>query len=1049
MTWQPSSSDPAPVLSPTEPSLMPDKQASSAFTQLHPKIQRWIWEQNWCELRDAQERAVGPILTGDRDVIIAAATASGKTEAAFLPICSALLDAGVGPVPDPPADPRATEPETANATGVQVLYVSPLKALINDQYGRLDALCEHLDIPVHRWHGDVAGSRKAKVLADPDGLLLITPESLEALLVIHGPKVGRIFGGLRYVVIDEMHSFLGSERGAQLQSLQHRVELAIRRRVPRIGLSATLGDMAAAAEFLRPGHGDAVTIITAADDTQELRLQLRGYEVTPAHLSPAQADKAETHGEQVEVEDITAGDRLAVADHLFATLRGTDNLIFANSRRNVEIYADLLKRRCDRAQVPNEFVPHHGSLSKELREYVEARLKDRDQPVSAICTSTLEMGIDIGTVSSIAQLGAPHTVSSLRQRLGRSGRRGGAATLRLYISEEQVTPQTSPPDALRAELVQSIAMVNLLLERWNEAPDSGGLHLSTLTQQLLSLIAQHGGITPLQAHETLCLHGPFAQVTPTLFKLLLRALAAEKVDLITQASDGLLLLGVAGERLVNHYSFYAAFRTADEYRLIANGRTLGTLPVDYPLMPGSLLIFGGRRWKVLAVDAQAKVVELVRSSGGRPPQFTGSGGEVADRVRQEMRTIYTTADVPAYLDATAVRLLAEGRANFTRFGLGEDPLLTSGADTLIFAWRGDRILSTLAVALTGAGIEVAPDGVCLTMTGADRTTAITQLRALLAEGPPDPVALAARVATKVVEKYDDQLTDQLLNEAFAARSLDVDGAWEALRGLIDNLSADLHPANTGLGFVSSCDSPPGTVTIRPLTIREPVRRPVPQAVRQPELGRTPFAVLDLETTGFSPGLGDRVVEIAVVRTSPEGTVLDSWTTLLNPQREVGPTRVHRIRGADVADAPRFLDVAGDIAARLDGAVVVAHNARFDLGFLTAEYARLGASAPTWPTLCTLGLSHRLGRLGGGSLDACLAAEGLTNEEKHSALGDATATAGLFATYLSRAAERGITNLADLGCDPLAWPDADWSAWSVSGRSHPRSYGRRPGVVAST
>jgi ATP-dependent helicase Lhr and Lhr-like helicase len=1010
-------------------------QASSAFTQLHPKIQRWIWEQNWCELRDAQERAVGPILAGNRDLIIAAATASGKTEAAFLPICSVLLDAGVGPVPDPPAGPLPTEHTTTNAPGVQVLYVSPLKALINDQYGRLDALCEHLDIPVHRWHGDVAGSRKAKVLANPDGLLLITPESLEALLVIHGPKVGRIFGGLKYVVIDEMHSFLGAERGAQLQSLLHRVELAIRRRVPRIGLSATLGDMAAAAEFLRPGRGDAVTIITAADDTQELQLQLRGYETTPAHLSPAAAEKAETRGEQVEAEDITPGDRLAIADHLFATLRGTDNLIFANSRRNVEIYADLLKRRCDRAHVPNEFVPHHGSLSKDLREHVEARLKDRDQPVSAVCTSTLEMGIDIGSVSSIAQLGAPHTVSSLRQRLGRSGRRGGAATLRLYISEEQVTPQTPPPDALRVELVQSIAMVNLLLERWNEAPDSGGLHLSTLTQQLLSLIAQHGGITPLQAHETLCLHGPFAQVTPTLFKMLLRALAAEKVDLITQASDGLLLLGVAGERLVNHYSFYAAFRTADEYRLIANGRPLGTLPIDYPLMPGSLLIFAGRRWKVLAVDAQAKVVELIRSSGGRPPLFTGSGGEVADRVRQEMRTVYTTTGVPAYLDAAAVRLLADGRANFTRFGLGEDPLLTSGVDTLIFAWRGDRILSTLAVALTGAGIDVAQDGVCLTMTGADRATAITHLRALLAEGPPDPVALAARVATKIVEKYDEQLTEELLNEAFAARSLDVDGAWDALRGLLDNLSADHHLAGAQPAFVPTCAPRAGTVTMR----HTPVRRPV----RRPELGRTPFAVLDVETTGFSPGLGDRVVEIAIVRTAPDGTVLDSWTTLLNPERGVGPTPVHGIRGADVIDAPRFLDVAGDIAARLDGAVVVAHNARFDLGFLTAEYARLSATAPAWPVLCTLGLSYRLGRLGGGSLDVCLAAEGLSHQDKHSALGDAAATADLLATYLSRAAEHGITNLADLGCIPLAWPDADWSAWSVSGRTHLRCDHRRP------
>lgn len=1042
MTWPPSSSEPAATPSDTEPPLPGSaEQPSSAFTQLNPKIQRWIWEQNWTELRDAQERAAGPIIAGDQDLIIAAATASGKTEAAFLPICSALLDARDAAGRETPTGPVSGEPATAGPAGLQALYLSPLKALINDQYGRLDALCEHLEIPVHRWHGDVPGSRKAKVLAQPDGLLLITPESLEALLVIHGPKIGRLFAGLRYVVIDEMHSFLGTERGAQLQSLLHRVELAIRRHVPRIGLSATLGDMASAADFLRPGHGDAVTVITAADDTHELRLQLRGYEATPAKLSPAEAEKVESTGQQVEPEDITTGDRLAIADHLFATLRGTDNLIFANSRRNVEIYADLLKRRCDHAQVPNEFVPHHGSLSKELREHVEARLKDRDQPVNAVCTSTLEMGIDIGSVSSIAQLGAPHTVSSLRQRLGRSGRRGGAATLRLYVTEEQVSPQTPPPDALRTELVQSIAMVNLLLERWNEAPDSGGLHLSTLTQQLLSLIAQHGGITPQQAYQTLCQHGPFAGVTPSLFKTLLRTLAAEKVDLITQASDGLLLLGVAGEHLVNHYSFYAAFCTGAEYRLIANGRTLGTLPVDYPLMPGSLLIFGGRRWKVLSVDARAKVIELVRSSGGRPPSFNGTGGEVADRVRQEMRRIYTTADVPTYLDAPAVRLLAEGRTNFTRFGLGEDPLLTGGADTLIFPWRGDRILSTLAVALTGAGIDVAQDGVCLTMTGATRAAAITRLETLLVAPLPDPVTLAAEVGTKIVEKYDDQLTEELLNEAYAARSLDVDGAWGALRQLLDSLSLD-----RGDGAVAPTPRSPNesttstTSTASTAFVQSPAIRRAPQP---PELGSTPFAVLDLETTGFSPRLLDRVIEIAIVGMTPDGGIEDSWSTLLNPGRDLGPTHIHGIHGADVIDAPRFLDVAGDVAERLEGVVVVAHNARFDLGFLAAEFTRLGATPPTWPTLCTLALSYQLGQLGGGRLADCLAAEGLTLHGAHSALGDATATAGLLAAYLRCASAQRITNLAELGCSPMIWPEPGWSAWPTGCRVRPRSAQRRP------
>jgi ATP-dependent helicase Lhr and Lhr-like helicase len=576
-------------------------------------------------LRDAQERAIDPVLAGNRDLIISAATAAGKTEAAFLPICSALLDTREQDgVAGPLGDYGDGDAAASSRSGVLALYVSPLKALINDQYGRLDALGEHLDVPVHRWHGDVAGSRKARVLREPNGLLLITPESLEALFVIHGTRMADLFDGLRYVVIDEMHSFLGTERGAQLQSLLHRVDLAARRRVPRIGLSATLGDMPSAANFLRPGRGERVTVIVSADDRHELRLQLRGYEAKPADLTASQAEAAESRGEDVEVEDVTEGDRLAIAEHLFTTLRGNDNLIFANSRRDVEIYADLLTRRCDAAQVSNEFVPHHGSLSKDMREHAEARLKDRDVPVTAVCTSTLEMGIDIGSVASIAQIGAPRTVASLRQRLGRSGRRGDTpATLRLYVTEEQVTPQTTPPDALRAELVQSIAMVNLLLARWNEAPDAGGLHLSTLTQQLLSLIAQHGGVTPLEAFRTLCQQGPFIRVTPDVFKLLLRALAREEVDLLSQGSDGLLLLGVAGERVVNHYSFYAAFRSPSEYRLVANGRTLGTLPVDYPLMPGSLLIFGGRRWKVLAVDSYAKVVELVRSSGGRPPQFAG------------------------------------------------------------------------------------------------------------------------------------------------------------------------------------------------------------------------------------------------------------------------------------------------------------------------------------------------------------------------------------------------------------------------------------------
>jgi ATP-dependent helicase Lhr and Lhr-like helicase len=737
-------------------------ETSAAFGRLHPIVQRWIWQQGWTELRDAQEAAVEPILAADVDVIIAAATASGKTEAAFLPICSALMNQ-----------------EAAALGGVRVLYVSPLKALINDQYDRLDELCEHLGVAVHRWHGDVPGSKKAKLLKDPQGVLLITPESLEAIFVIHGPKVASLLGQLRYVVVDELHAFIGTERGAQLQSLLHRVELALRRRVPRIALSATLGDMTVAAEFLRPRRSRQIRLIVSRDDGQELKLQLRGYLATEPRLDARALAAMEASGAEVEVEDVTGGDQLAISEHLFAALRGTDNLVFANARREVEIYADLLARLSQRRRVPNEFWPHHGNLSKDLREHVEARLKDRSQPVNVICTSTLEMGIDIGTMTSIVQLGAPPSVSSLRQRLGRSGRAGGPAILRVYVAEAEVTAHTPPPDALRAQLVQSIAMVRLLLERWYEPPGLDDLHLSTLTQQVLSVIAQHGGVRPAEAYSALCVDGPFAKVDQQAFTALLRSLGA--ADLIVQSSDGTLLLGVIGERIVNHYSFYAAFTTPEEYRLVSNGRTLGTLPIDYPLSEGALLIFAGRRWRALSVDSDQRVVELTRATAGRPPLFSGTGVQVHDRVRQEMLAIYREPTLPAFLDATARDLLGEARDNFARYQLDQRMLLGWGEDTLLFPWAGDRVLGTIAVALISRGLEVSPDGVALTVAKSTPQEVQAQLEALAAEEVPDPHLLAAAVHNKRVEKYDWALSDHLLNATYAARRLDPAGAWRTIR----------------------------------------------------------------------------------------------------------------------------------------------------------------------------------------------------------------------------------------------------------------------------
>jgi ATP-dependent Lhr-like helicase len=733
-------------------------QPSAAFERLHERVRRWIWEQKWTELRDVQERTIHAILDGVGDIVIAATTASGKTEAAFLPICSLLV-------------------ETASP-GIQTLYISPLKALINDQFRRLDQLCEHLEIPVHRWHGDVDAGKKQKILREPRGILLITPESLEALFVLRGPEVRRLLGGARFVVVDELHAFMGVERGRQVQSLLHRLELAVRHRIRRIGLSATIGDMNLAAEFLRPGAGSAVETIVSTEGDQELRLQVRGYERPIAEpVGKRRHDALATDAPEAP-EEPDSEDDLSIADHLFKVLRGTHNLVFANARTQVEHFADLLRRRCEALGVPNEFWPHHGNLSRELRQDVEAMLKERERPVTAVCTSTLELGIDIGNVSSIAQLGPPPSVTSLRQRLGRSGRRGDPAVLRVYIREDTITPESAPQDLLRLQLVESLAIVELLLRHWYEPPTVGRLHLSTLVQQVLSLIAQHGGVRAIEAWEALCKTGPFAEVSSAMFTELLRSLGT--YDLLTQSGDGTLLLGVKGERMVNRYDFYAAFSSAEEYRLLASGKPLGTLPISQPILEGMTLVFAGRRWRVVAFDERQRVIEVIASKAGRVPYFGGGGGDVHDEVRREMLRILTGEGTPAYLDDVAQRFLAEGRANFRRLGLANRHHLRLGTTSYLFPWRGDRATNTTAVHLRALDFDAgAEDGVVVVSDAAEDALAVS-LKRLAEAGPVDTVGLAEAVLNKVGEKYDEFLTERLLCEEYARRELDPVGAWEAI-----------------------------------------------------------------------------------------------------------------------------------------------------------------------------------------------------------------------------------------------------------------------------
>ena len=728
------------------------KSRSSSFELLAEPVRRWIWRKQWTGLRGVQEQAIPVVIGSDSDVVIAAATASGKTEAAFLPLISKAVAS-----PKPQA-------------GFRLLYVSPLKALINDQFGRLRDLCESLQIPVHPWHGDISASKKSKARKTPDGILLITPESLEALFVLRGLELTQMFQGLEAVIVDELHAFLGSERGRHLSSLLTRLEGSVGHPVRRIGLSATLGDMSLACEWLRRDAAENIAVIVDRSDGGELQLQIKGM-VQALPSDDLKEDGAKEHEELVDGEPVGNTSR-QIAEHLFAQLRGEWHLIFAGSRQRVEEFSDLMLQLSEQARLPNEFFPHHSNLSRDHREFLEHRLKDGRLPTTAICTSTLELGIDIGDVKSVAQIGAPGSVASLRQRLGRSGRRPGQpAILRGYVVERDQGTESGVCDRLRLRLAQSVAVIELLISGWCEPPPQQALHLSTLVHQVLSVIAQRGGARARDLYLLLCRHGPFSNVSQDLFARLLKQIGGPDVSLIEQSTDGLLLLGREGEMLVEHYSFYAVFQTPEEYRIESAERHLGTLPIMHVLAVGMTIIFSGRRWRIVEVHDREKTIRVIPDPSGVPPSFGGEGEALHDGVAEQMRQVLSGSAVPAYLDRQAQALLLEGRSWFEKLGLRVSSLISNDdGGTTVFPWQGTVAVQTLMLAMRSHSLDVSISAASPIVLECDNAfdNVESVLRDLACSRPPDGLWLAQLMGNLEVEKYHRHLSRDLLAEDAAS-----------------------------------------------------------------------------------------------------------------------------------------------------------------------------------------------------------------------------------------------------------------------------------------
>ncbi len=717
---------------------------SNSYEMLDYEIQRWIWEQKWETLHDIQEYAIPKILN-QKDVIIAASTAAGKTEAAFFPILTKLIQ-------------LAKKSPTA-------LYISPLKALINDQWERLDLLCDKLNIKVTPWHGDISATQKRNFIKKPSGCVLITPESLESLFMNHGYQIGTLFNNLQYCVIDEVHSFLSSERGKQLQCLLHRLDIAIGRKVPRVGLSATIGDLKLAAQYLRHDAPDEVSIIHSSSNRNELKIALYGYKL----------------GTDINEKDISFDGYIEfIAKKLFTDLRGSNNLIFPNSRQRVEVLADKLRRLCEENNFPNEFWPHHGNLSKHIREEVEEALKEKNRPASAICTSTLELGIDIGSVKSVAQIGSPPSVSSLRQRLGRSGRRQGEpAILRAFNIEAELGNQPTISDCLREQLVQSISIIELLLENWCEPIGQKGMKLSTFIQQLLSSIVQYGGISVGNGWKLFCESNLFPDITKQDYLSLLTHLG--KKTIIMQDHTGLLLLGELGEKFVNHYSFYASFSTDEEFKLICEGKLLGTIPIKRGLQLDTYLIFAGKRWQICSVEEKQKTIVVIPAKGGTPPLFSGEGMRIDKEIRKKMKEILLSEDTILFLDETSSTLLSEARFYYQQLNIVNQTFLQQGKNILIFLWESDDVQDTLTLYFSFKGYKSLNHGLFISVEAESMDIVKNELFEFMQSTQDLSFQLSKFVENKEIEKWDWLLPDDLLCKNYASQYLDIEKSKEAIK----------------------------------------------------------------------------------------------------------------------------------------------------------------------------------------------------------------------------------------------------------------------------
>lgn len=621
------------------------------YDLLSEPIRRYVRDKRWESLRPIQGAAIQHILSSDSNFILASRTASGKTEAAFLPILSKV---------------NFREP------GVQVLYISPLIALINDQFYRIEELCRYLDVKVTKWHGEANRTEKKKLVQAPEGIVLITPESLEAMFVNAPYQVKVLFAGLKFVVIDEIHSFLGTDRGIHLKSILARLSQVSASGFRTVGLSATIGDYAEAKKFT----GDEANTKVLLDKTsKEMATAFRYF---PAETQELPLELLKDLYKQTCLHKV---------------------LIFPNSRGKAEEIAVKLKRVSERVGGHPHYFSHHSSVDKEVREYVEHFAKHNQRQNFCIsCTSTLELGIDIGSVDKVVQVDATHSIASLIQRVGRSGRREGEKShLLLYATDPW-------------NLLQSLACWLLYQEGYIEPVRTAQQPFDVVLHQVLSIVKECSGCTVAEITQRLQRNHAFSAVPAAeVHEIVQELVEQEWLERLGQE----LIIGVEAERVVNSREFYSMFKSEPGYKVVHAGKTVGEIPLTPQVCENENILLAAKIWKIRFVDLKSKKIDVVPAVDGKKPLFFGGGGLVDGRVREMMLQVLCTATAYPELDEPGLEALAELRRFFAAFPITdsdvERPLFVKDGKITLYTFSSTKVNRSLAFLLGCLDLEAGYD----------------------------------------------------------------------------------------------------------------------------------------------------------------------------------------------------------------------------------------------------------------------------------------------------------------------------------------------------